>query len=82
MAHGFNLDTPEGRYAASQSLGADGYDAAMLAHIAAGVIETVNGFGIRPVSSRFGRLFSVVGTDAAFRTIDAARTYAVEQVQS
>ena len=71
-----NLDTPEGRLAAAESLGPDGYNAAMEAHHKASEIATVNGYGIRPVSSRFGRLFMVVGTDAAFSTQAAAEAHA------
>lgn len=71
-----NLDTPEGRFAAAESLGPDGYNKAMEAHHKASEIATVNGYGIRPVASRFGRLFMVVGTDAAFSTLEAATAHA------
>lgn len=71
-----NFDTPEGRLAAAESLGPDGYNAAMKAHHKASEIATVNGYGIRSVASRFGRLFMVVGTDAAFSTIEAATAHA------
>jgi hypothetical protein len=81
-----DLNTPEGRYAASQSLGTEAYNERMREHIAQSCIETVNGYGIRPVTSRFGRLFAVVGTTRAFNTLDKARAYAnglpVQAVQS
>lgn len=71
-----DLESPEGRFAASQALGHDGYNDAMKAHIGASCVEVVNGYGIRPVTSRFGRLFAIVGTEVAFSTIEAAREHA------
>lgn len=73
-----DLNTPEGRYAATQALGHDGYSAAMKAHIEASTIETVNGYAIRPVRTQFGRLFQV-GTKVAFRTLAEARAHAAKE---
>jgi len=73
-----NLDTPEGRYAASQALGPAGYNAAMKAHHAAQTVATVNGYAIRPVSTQFGRLFQV-GTKTAFRTLAEAKAHAAKE---
>jgi hypothetical protein len=74
-----DLDTAEGRFAASQQLSTAAYNRAMADHIAKSVIETVNGHGIRPVQTRFGRLFHVGTTGSAFRTIDQAREFASAQ---
>lgn len=76
MTTSYDFDTPEGRLAAITELGIDGYNAAMAAHIADTCIETVNGYGIRPVSTRFGRLFAVDGTTYASSTLDGARRHA------
>lgn len=71
------LDTPEGRYAASQVLGPDGYNKAMADHIKASTVATVNGYSLRWVASRFGRLCSIVEAGGiAFRTLDEAKAHA------
>lgn len=75
-SYALDLDTPEGRLAAAESLGPDGYNAAMKAHHDASTVATVNGYAIRPVSSRFGQLFAVSGTTAAFSTLEAATAHA------
>lgn len=74
-----NLDTPEGRYAASQALGPEGYNKAMAEHAKANTVATVNGYSLRWVmSGRFGALCSVVESPdkVAFRTLDEATAYA------
>lgn len=71
-----NLDTPEGRLAAAESLGPDGYNAAMKAHHAASTVATVNGYAIRPVSSPYGRLYMVADTDKAFPSLEQAEAFA------
>lgn len=76
MTTSHDFDTPEGRLAAITELGIERYNAAMAAHIADTCIESVNGYGIRPVSTRFGRLYAVVGTTYAGSTLDAARRHA------
>lgn len=72
----FDLDTPEGRYAASQAMSVDAYNAAMKKHLIASAIEVVNGHAIRPTFSRFGRLFAVGTTGTSFSTLEAARKFA------
>ena len=42
-------------------------------------VATVNGYGIRPVGSRFGRLFIVEGTKHAFRSQAEAEAFAKTQ---
>ena len=71
-----NLDTPEGRYAASQALGHEGYNAAMAAHHKANSVATVNGYNLRWVNTRFGNLCNVDGTNVAFRTVEEATAHA------
>jgi hypothetical protein len=48
-------------------------------HHAASVIATANGFDIRPVHTRFGTLYFVVGTGSSFATLDQAREFARRQ---
>lgn len=76
MTTTYDLDTPQGRYAASQALGTAGYNAAMKAHHRAGFVVIVNGYGLRWVSTRFGRLCQVYGEGTAFHTRDEAEAYA------
>lgn len=72
-----NLNTPEGRLAATHALGHDGYNAAMKAHIDTSVVATVNGYRLRWVDSRFGRLCQVLDADGvAFQTMKQATTHA------
>ena len=72
-----NFDDPASRAAFIERVGPDAYNRAMAAHQAASVIETVNGHPIRPVASRFGRLFMVGGTGSAFATLKQARNFAL-----
>ena len=65
-----SLDTPEGRLAYAETHSVSEYNAAMEAHIAS---ETVD--GIRPVMTRFGRLFAVADGVKAFRTREEAEAY-------
>ena len=72
-----DLYTPEGRFAATQALGHDGYNAAMKAHIDAGVVATVNGYRLRWVSSLFGRQCQELDADGvAFQTLEQATAHA------
>ena len=74
---GCNWDDPSSRAAFIERVGSAAYNKALEQHQAASVIETVNGHAIRPVGSRFGRLFMVGGTGSAFLTLEAARKHAL-----
>jgi hypothetical protein len=67
---------PEARAHLIDRVGAEEYNRQFAAHRAASVIATVNGYHIRPVGSRFGRLFQVGDTGTAFRTLDEAKAFA------
>ena len=69
---GCNFNDAASRAAFMERVGHDAYDAAPKAHMDASVIETLNGHGIRPVGTRFGRLLAVGSTGSAFRTIGEA----------
>ena len=72
-----DFNDPSSRAAFIERVGPAAYNKAMEQHQAKSVIETVNGHAIRPVGSRFGRLFMVGGTGAAFATLEAARRHAL-----
>ncbi|MEX3859669.1 hypothetical protein AB3X94_37395 [Paraburkholderia sp. BR10923] len=72
----WNLDTPEGRFAAAEALGPEGYNRAMLEKFERDTVQVVNGHPIRRVASRFGQLFMVDGTGLAFYTLAEAITHA------
>jgi hypothetical protein len=71
-----DLDTPQGRLAATRALGTEAYNGAMRRHIQQQAVETVNGYPIRPVNSPFGRLFQIVGAHKAFSALADAREHA------
>ena len=52
-----------------QEVGASEYNRLFAEYRKANVIDTVNGYGIEPVQTGFGRLFAVVGTDMAYQTL-------------
>jgi len=73
-----NGDDPTDRYHLIARVGPDEYARLLAQHHQASTLETVNGHAIRPVSTRFGRLFMVGATGKAFSTLDDARAYAEE----
>lgn len=73
-----NWDDPAQRYALIDRVGPAEYNRLMQQHLEDSVLETVAGHAIRPVGSRFGRLFMVGGTGTAFRTLDEARKFATD----
>lgn len=72
-----NWDDPEARLALVERVGHTEYNRLIAAHhAAASVVATVNGHPIRPVNTRFGRLFQVGKTGRAFSTQPEAETFA------
>lgn len=71
-----NWDDPTERLRLIERVGTEEYNRQLEAHQQASVVDTVNGHFIRPVGTRFGRLYSVVGTDSAFPELDQARDHA------
>jgi hypothetical protein len=71
-----NWDDPTERFALIERVGHEEYNRLFAEHQKASVIATVAGHAIRPVGSRFGRLFAVGGTDRAFATQREAEQYA------
>jgi len=71
-----NWDDPSARAALAMRLGPDGYNKAFEAHLKESTVATVGGHAIRPIGTRFGRLFSVGSTGTAFSTQAQAEEYA------
>jgi len=68
---------PASRLAHVERVGTEVYNAELQAHLDASIVETVNGYPIRPVVSlRFGRIYMVVGTDTGYATLERARAAA------
>jgi len=71
-----DLDTPEGRLAAAEALGPDGYNRALQNHFGKNTVKIVNGYALRWVSSRWGRICMVEGDGGGFSTLEAAEARA------
>ena len=71
-----NWDDPVARYNHIESVGIDQYNRDIKQHFIDSTIEIVNGYRIRPVGSRFGRLFFVHGSNSGFLKIEQARDHA------
>jgi hypothetical protein len=75
---------PDARFALIQRVGVNEYNRLMQEHQARLVeehqarsaVSIVNGYAIKQVQTRLGHVFSVVGTDHPFATLDHAQTYA------
>lgn len=74
-----NWSDPVQRYELLNRIGPAAYNKAVLEHRKAAVIETVNGYAIRPVNTRFGLLFEVGDTGTAMDILAKARSYAKRQ---
>jgi hypothetical protein len=71
-----NWDDPAERARLIERVGAAEYARQFEAHRIASTVATVNGHGIRPIATRFGRLFMVGTTGRAFSTLAEAETFA------
>jgi hypothetical protein len=69
-------DDPGARLNLIEAVGPDEYNRRIRQHHADSTVATVNGYRIRPVGSRFGRLFMVEGPGRAYRTQEEAEAYA------
>jgi hypothetical protein len=73
-----NWDDPAERLALIERVGVDEYNRLIQQHFKDSVVLTVNGHGIRPVQTRFGRLYQVGNTGTAFATLAEAEKFANE----
>ena len=71
-------DDHSARAALIERIGPDAYNTAQAEHIRLCVLQTVNGHAIRPVSTRFGRLFAVGMGGTAFSTMKEASAFAAD----
>lgn len=71
---------PASRARYIDQVGPDAYGEAQAKRFKDSTVSTVNGYGIRPVQTRFGRLFQVIGTEMAFSTLEESEKYASERV--
>jgi hypothetical protein len=71
-----NWDDPVQRFQLAERVGLDEYNKRFTEHINASS-EVFNGYRIRPVSSRFGRLYQVMDTNVAFRDKKVAVNHAM-----
>lgn len=72
-------DDPAARLRLVENVGPEEYNRRLKEHHDKSVVATVNGYGIRPVNTRWGRLFHVDGLNSAFYTLDEATAFANEQ---
>jgi hypothetical protein len=73
-----NWDDPAARLALIEQVGHEEYNRLIKQHIEDSVVARVNGYAIRPVGTRFGRLYQVDDPDrvVAFRDHEEAERYA------
>lgn len=74
-------DDPVARARLIERLGHEAYNKAQAEHIERTVVATVNGYKIRPVQTRFGRLFFIMGMDIAFQTLAEAEAHAAKDAE-
>lgn len=74
-----NWNDPAARAELIERVGPDAYNESQAAHHAASVVSVVNGYKIMPIGSRFGHLFTVVGTSTAYDTQAQAEDFARRQ---
>ncbi len=71
-------DNPAERAALIEQVEPEEYNRLLRKHLAESVLKTVAGHDIRPVNTRFGKLFSVGNTGLAFPDPQQAEDYAKE----
>jgi hypothetical protein len=71
-----NWDDPVERYRLIERVGPAEYERLQAEQFKASTVATVNGRAIRPVGSRFGRIFIIDGAGVGFTTLEQARAHA------
>ena len=67
---------PKARYQLAESVGSIEYNRLFEQHVKNDTVAVINGYGVRPIGTRFGVLMQVIGTPRAFTTQIAAEAYA------
>lgn len=75
-----NWDDSAARAELIERVGLKEYSRLQAEHLSQSVIDTVNGYDIRAINTRFGRLYHVDGAVNAYPSLDNARAYA-EQLE-
>ena len=73
-----NWDDPAERLTLIEQIVPKEYNRRVQEHMDKSVVSRVGGHSIRPVNTRFGRLFQVGSTGTAYNTQAAAEKYAAE----
>lgn len=73
---GINWDNPAARLALIERVGTAEYNRLMAEYREKSIVARTGGHAIRPVSTRYGRLFAVGDTGRAFSTMAEAEEYA------
>ena len=73
-----NWDDPAERLALIERVGIEEYNRQTREHLEASIVSRVGGHAIRPVGSRFGKLFAVGDTGKAFANQAAAEQFATD----
>lgn len=71
-------DDPAARARLIETVGPEQYAKLQQQHFDASIVATVAGHSIRPVMTRFGRLYQVGLSGTAFRSLAEAEAYARE----
>jgi hypothetical protein len=71
-----NWDDPAARGRLIESVGADEYNRLIQQHFKSTTVAVENGYPIRAVSTRFGRIFMVDGTNKGHATLEGAKAIA------
>jgi hypothetical protein len=74
-----NWNDPAARAALIERVGPDEYNRLHGEHWKSSAVAVVNGRPIRRVGSRFGPLYAVEGTGRAFKTLELASDFAMEE---
>lgn len=77
-----NWDDPVERAALIERVGPQEYNRQILQHHEDSAVANVNGHRIRPVGTRWGRLFQVDGTNKAFAHLSEAIAFAAKQEET
>lgn len=72
-------DDPAERFRLADRVGPDEYNRLFQEHMKASVVANVNGYDIRPIGSRFGRVFMVDGTNTGYLKQADAEAFAAKQ---
>jgi hypothetical protein len=71
-----NWDDPTARYHLIESVGIDEYNRRIQKHFDDSVVSVVNGYRIRPVGSRWGRIYFITDANIGFLKLEESEAHA------